>query len=136
MNPRSEPPGEALATDRVILVFPARTDQVRLARLVVSSIATEAGSPLDTVDDLRIGLDELCSVLISTAVPGEDLAVVISVIGATITCRATVMTARPDVPVDRITEIVLSATVASFHVTSDGHRAVGSLAKTFVPVTP
>lgn len=60
----------------VTLVIPAANDHIRFARLVMSTIATKAGFDYDTIDDLRIAVDELCASTIALATPGAELTVV------------------------------------------------------------
>jgi anti-sigma regulatory factor (Ser/Thr protein kinase) len=48
----------------VELVLPAESSMIRLARLVASGVASAAGFSSADVEDVRIGVDELCSALI------------------------------------------------------------------------
>ena len=50
----------------VHLVVPADAQHVRLARLVASGIATQAGFHVEDVADFRIAVDELCATLLET----------------------------------------------------------------------
>ena len=52
------------------LVLPTDTQHLRLARLVAAGVAAPAGLGIDDVDDLRIGVDELCTTLVEASVPG------------------------------------------------------------------
>jgi hypothetical protein len=49
------------------LVLPASTEVIRLARLLASGIAAQARLDVDEVDDVRIGVDELCSSLLEVS---------------------------------------------------------------------
>lgn len=51
-------------TGSVELTLPADARLVRLARLVASGVATAAGFDVEEVEDLRIGVDELCGALV------------------------------------------------------------------------
>jgi hypothetical protein len=53
-----------LDPDAVELVVPASSTQLRMCRLVASGVASGAGLDVDLLEDLRIAVDELCSVLI------------------------------------------------------------------------
>lgn len=55
--------------DPVTLIFPASTERVRLARVIVATLADEAGLDYDSVDDLRIAVDELCFLLLEAGTP-------------------------------------------------------------------
>ncbi len=50
----------AIKTDTVELLIPARADLVVLARLTTSAIASRAGFTVEELDDLRLAVDELC----------------------------------------------------------------------------
>jgi serine/threonine-protein kinase RsbW len=52
------------AQGHVELVLPAEPSMIRLARLVATGIASAARFEPDAVEDVRIGVDELCSALI------------------------------------------------------------------------
>ena len=55
---------------RVIrLAIPAAPEFLRLARLAVADVASRAGFSFDEIEDLRIGVDELCHLLMT---PGAD----------------------------------------------------------------
>lgn len=51
------------------LVIPAAPEFLRLARLAVADVASRAGFSFDEIEDLRIGVDELCHLLMT---PGAD----------------------------------------------------------------
>lgn len=54
----------------VTLSVPAQPSYLRLVRLVVASMAADAGFDFDTVEDLRIAADELINTVMSVTVPG------------------------------------------------------------------
>jgi serine/threonine-protein kinase RsbW len=51
----------------VELTLPGDSRFIRLARLVASGVATTCGLPLESVEDFRIVVDEVCSTLIETS---------------------------------------------------------------------
>ena len=57
----------------VDLTVPASSEHLRIIRLVSTSLAASIGLDIDCLDDLRIAVDELCSLLIEHAPPGERL---------------------------------------------------------------
>jgi hypothetical protein len=57
----------------VSLTIPADPASIRLARLVVSGYAAQAGATVDEIDDLRTVVDELCSMLVAHATSVDDL---------------------------------------------------------------
>ena len=48
----------------VVLSLPARTPNLRIARLTASSFAADAGFGLDDTEDLRVAVTELCGALL------------------------------------------------------------------------
>lgn len=59
----------------VELTVPASSEHLRVLRLVSSALATSVGLDVDRLDDLRIAVDELCSLLIEHAPEGSRLRV-------------------------------------------------------------
>lgn len=57
-------------TDTVTLAFPARTQNVSLARTVTAAMAARADLPLDQLEDVRLAVDEAVSQLIADAPDG------------------------------------------------------------------
>lgn len=57
-------PVTASPDDHVILQLPASTEYLRLVRLSVAGVAGEHGFSVDEIDDLRIAIDEVCSLLL------------------------------------------------------------------------
>ncbi|MBB3038370.1 ATP-binding protein [Hoyosella altamirensis] len=55
------------AEERVELRFPATLTQLSLARLVTVAVMTRADFDGDSVEDLRMAVDEACTQLIATA---------------------------------------------------------------------
>ena len=51
----------------VVVRFPAETGYLRLARLACAAFATEHGFDVDDLDDVRIAVDELCSLLVGVS---------------------------------------------------------------------
>jgi hypothetical protein len=57
----------------VDLTVPASSEHLRILRLVAASLAASLGLDVDQLDDLRIAVDELCSLLIEHAPAGARL---------------------------------------------------------------
>jgi len=60
----------AESADEIVLVLPADTQHLRLARLMAAGVAAPAGLGIDDVDDLRIAVDELCTTLLEAGGDG------------------------------------------------------------------
>jgi serine/threonine-protein kinase RsbW len=72
--------GDADAATAVTLVFPPQPRLVRMARLASSALATVAGADVDTIDDIKIAVDEVCASLIEAG-DGSDVKVGFTVEG-------------------------------------------------------
>lgn|GEM_PF-224751 len=59
--------------DVVWLAFPADTRWVRLARLLTSGVAAQAGFDVEEVEDLKIAVDEICATLIERSGADEPV---------------------------------------------------------------
>ena len=57
----------------VVIQIPADATFIRVARLATSGTATLAGFDVDTIDDLRIAVDEMAATLIELAEPDRSL---------------------------------------------------------------
>ncbi len=66
--------GDANAATAVTMVFPPQPRLVRMARLASSALATVAGADVDTIDDIKIAVDEVCASLIEAG-DGSDVTV-------------------------------------------------------------
>ncbi len=60
-SPETGPPGEAIR-----LTIPARADYLRLARITIAGIANVHGFDVESVDELRMAVDEACHLLVGS----------------------------------------------------------------------
>ena len=106
----------------VTLVVPADPEYLRLARLAAADAGSRAGFNYEEIDDLRIGVNELCHVLIGTGAAGT-VAIDFSTQSDAVVVEG--HAAAPGQPVDNeFTETIL-ARVADEHAvtdTDDGRR--------------
>lgn len=70
-------PGRALGTAAVELRVAARLENLAVLRTLVGAVGTFADLNLDAVADLRLAVDEACTVLVRSALPGASLVVVV-----------------------------------------------------------
>jgi hypothetical protein len=102
--------GEQFVNENEIrLVLPAQPEYARIARLAVAGLATRLGFTYDEVEDLRIAVGEVCSVLVSDAGQGQ-LELVYEMLGHGLRVAATA-TAGPASEVNDLTEQILDAVV-------------------------
>ncbi len=94
-------------TGPVDLVVPARSEHLRVLRLVASSVAASLDLDVDRLDDLRIAIDELCSMLIEDAPEGARLRLSLEGRNGRVIAEGSVTGARPGAPVDPITKLIL-----------------------------
>lgn len=106
----------------VTLTFPATTENVRLARLVTAALAAQGGFGVDQVDDLRIAVDELCTLLVANASPDAEVTTRFELNDGTLRLEAvTSTTTERDVfSADELTAHILMATVDRHEIRSNG----------------
>ncbi len=68
---------EKRGPDAVELRVAARLENLAVLRTLVGAVGTFADLDLDSVADLRLAVDEACTLLIRSASPGAALAVVV-----------------------------------------------------------
>jgi len=126
---------EAEQSDTVTLIVPATTAHLRLARLIASGVASLSDLDFDTIEDLRIAVDELCAVLLEQARPQAHLRLRYRVReGSTVEVEGDVDAGRdgaPDVP--ELTRQILSAVIDRYDIGAEGGRLTFSLARSLSP---
>ncbi len=65
--------------DTISIRIPASPVYVQVVRLIASGLATRLGFTLDDIDDLKIGVDEMCSYLTGTQGRAGELEITFSV---------------------------------------------------------
>lgn len=53
--------------DRIAITLPCKAEYVSVARLAASGVANRAGFDLDTVEDIKVAVSEVCTRIISVA---------------------------------------------------------------------
>ena len=84
-----------METTPVTITFPAAPEYLRLARIATADAASRAGLDYEEIDDARIAVSELCSLLSVDPSASITLAFIVergvlSVTGESVTGRATV----------------------------------------------
>ena len=100
----------------VALTLPADPAVLRVARLAASGLASIGGFDLDEIEDVRIGIDELCTAMVAVA-PGAPIGV-----NLRLEDRAIEVEASVDAP-DGITEVLRANPLTDqlLNVVTDDH---------------
>jgi serine/threonine-protein kinase RsbW len=110
-------------SETVRLTIPAALEFVRIARLTASGVASRVGFDVDEIEDLRVAVDELSSILVD-APGGEqlELAFTPSADGIEIEGRRPVdATTAP--AIDELTRQILAAVVDEYGVENESGEA-------------
>jgi serine/threonine-protein kinase RsbW len=99
---------------------PAALEFVRIVRLTASGVASRLGFDVEDIEDLRVAVDELASIVVDDSTAGDLLEVVFSVAGATLRIEGRVPTHSEAGPIlDELTSQILAAVVDGYEVESD-----------------
>jgi serine/threonine-protein kinase RsbW len=121
-----------IGNDRTVvrLELPVDARMVRVARLVVSGVAANAGFNVDEIDDLRLAVDEMCAVLLELGA-GKPLNLAFAVEDARVEVAGN--TAARSQPLDMsrytLTEQILTAACDAHSLDVDGGIAQFTLSK-------
>jgi anti-sigma regulatory factor (Ser/Thr protein kinase) len=75
------------AEGAVRLSLPASPRYLAAARVVATSLGAESGLTVDDLDDLRLGVNELVSVLVESSRAGDRVELEFEAIGSSVTVR-------------------------------------------------
>jgi serine/threonine-protein kinase RsbW len=117
-----------MSDDLLRLEVPARSEHLRLVRLLVASVATAHGADLDDLEDLRIATGEICAALVDGDDPARlvvEVDVVVDGDRPTVRLRAGNDPAGEPVELDELSAMVLETT-ADDAGTGDAPWAGGS----------
>jgi serine/threonine-protein kinase RsbW len=101
----------------VRLSLPSSSRYLAAARLVATSLGAESGLSVDDLDDLRLGVNELVSLLVDASADGGRVDLEFEVADGTITVRGALAggMAAP-VEADELTRRIVSAVVDHHHL--------------------
>jgi len=105
-------PSRAAGLDQPVrLSVPASMRYLSAARVVAASLGAEGGLDVDELDDLRLGVNELLSLLVESAGPGARIELEFAVGDGTITVRGALEGAASGEPVviDELTRLIVDA---------------------------
>ncbi|WP_046469981.1 ATP-binding protein [Allosalinactinospora lopnorensis] len=96
--------------DAVTVRMPADSAYLSVLRTATAGLAARLDFTLDEIEDLRIGVDEACAMLLSQALPGTDLTTEFELNGGGMRVAVSVLTADGRLPArDTFAWTVLSA---------------------------
>ena len=113
----------------VELTVPARSEHLRVLRLVAASVAARLELDVDQLDDLRIAIDELCGGLIEHAVHGASLRLRLVGRSQCLEAEGSIVEGGSGGEVDPISQLILdgldvmwdiSEKTAAFHLVAPG----------------
>jgi|SRR3954452_8637244 len=104
-------PSRAAGLDQPVrLSVPASMRYLSAARVVAASLGAEGGLDVDELDDLRLGVNELLSLLVESSGPGARIELEFAVGDGTITARGTLEGAMGEpVEIDELTRRIIDA---------------------------
>lgn len=100
--------------EEIRLTIPAQADFARIARLTVTGLASRLDLPYDDVEDLRIAVGEICSVLLKPAVGRLELVCRLEPRHLEIEARLDPVIGLD--PVSELTRQILTAVVDEFEI--------------------
>ncbi len=91
----------------VDLTVPASSAHLRILRLVSSSLGASLGLDVDQLDDLRIAVDELCSLLIEHAPAGVSMRVTMTTAHDHLVVEGALLSESPVASIDPVSQLIL-----------------------------
>jgi anti-sigma regulatory factor (Ser/Thr protein kinase) len=107
----------------VRLAIPAAPEFLRLARLAAADVASRAGFSFEDIEDLRIGVDELCHLLMAPGTEDEQLQLTFTLQPDTVTVEGEGPSRNTDDPVvvqSELSQTIVTAVVDEHEVSRDG----------------
>jgi serine/threonine-protein kinase RsbW len=113
--------GDWETEDAVRLALPASFEYLRIVRLTASGVASRLGFDVEDIENLRVAIDELTSLVVECAAPGQlELTFATGSGTLEITGRAPVNSGA-EVAVEDLTEQILKAVTDDYELgVSDG----------------
>jgi hypothetical protein len=116
----------------VTLTVPAAVEHVQLARLVAAGLADRLGWDVDMIEDLRIGIDELCVAVIEVGLGDSELRVEYRADGDAVRINGTCPSADGAAP--ELTELsrqIVAAVTNEWNLATENGACTFTLVKRF-----
>lgn len=116
-------PAELIGPDTIRITFPNDPKWVRTVRLAAAGIAATGPFDVETIDDLRIAVDELCSALIDAGT-GVDIRLDLTCAGDAFFASGTTATEELELDSERFTlsRQILSVVADEFGLDVGDHQ--------------
>jgi len=101
-----------METSPVIVTFPAVPEYLRLARIATADAASRAGLDYEEIDDMRIAVSELCSLVSVDA--GSTVTLAFRVADGSLTVEGESRTGTADITPNELSDAIVGA-VADEH---------------------
>jgi serine/threonine-protein kinase RsbW len=115
----SEPNPTSVDNDHFEVIVPLRTRYASTVRMIAASLGAEAGFTVDEIDDVRLALDEVFSMLAERHV-GERVRTSFRLDGNELIARLTLESGPVDVEPDELATNILRSVVDQYEFTADG----------------
>jgi serine/threonine-protein kinase RsbW len=123
--------GGTRVADVVRLSFPGSLEYVRVARMTASAVAARLGFDIEEIEDVRVAVDELASVVIEAG-DGGELDVTFSDLGGRFVIEGHARVAT-EPQLDQLTKQILSVVVDEFELSTSNGLAEFRVAKRPAP---
>jgi serine/threonine-protein kinase RsbW len=110
----------------VRLAIPAAPEYLRLARLAAADVASRVGFSFEDIEDLRIGVDELCHLLMAPGTEDEQLELTFRLASDTVTVEGEGPARAPTDPVvvqSELSKQIVTAVVNEHELTRTNNGA-------------
>ena len=109
----------AMQSSPVTVTFPAAPEYLRLARIATTDAASRAGLDFEEIDDVRIAISELCSLV--SLDPASTITLSFTIEPGTLTVEGESVTGAAAVEGNELSEAIIGAVVDDHAVsTTDG----------------
>ena len=99
------------------LTFPAEPQYLRLARIATADAASRAGLDYDEIDDVRIAVSELCSLV--SVDPEATVTLAFLVSSGTLTVDGEARTGRNEISPNELSRAIVAAVTDEHSLTTD-----------------
>jgi serine/threonine-protein kinase RsbW len=122
MPPPNSTSNDLVDTQIITLSLPLALRHASTARIVAASLAADAGFSVDEIDDLRLGINEVVSVLVDlgSADPDARLTIEFSVAKGRVEARATRSDHAGVFEVDELAQRILDAVTDHYELSGGG----------------